>query len=243
MMKTQRCFWILWSALLIFGILGSSAEAKILKWKDDTGKVFFTDDISKVPAQYRTDEHKKKLKRKFSPKGRASSKSSGVAEGKETSIEDVAPPESGGGQLKISDDAGEEKSKKKKPPIPHEGLIMETKAFLEQDVKAMDKLVSVFPSMNEKNGKYLALPLKKTVGKRMEIAAKIDQAEAPGLQPIADFLLDSAKKDEKFEVGGEDYLERIQQLHVRVKSELSRKKLYLKDLEDKLKKEEDTEEK
>jgi hypothetical protein len=40
-------------AIIIFLLFSGSALAQILKWTDEKGNVYFTDDMSKVPEKYR----------------------------------------------------------------------------------------------------------------------------------------------------------------------------------------------
>ena len=50
-------FYVFLMTALAGGYLTSPADAKIYKWKDNSGKTHFTDSPSKVPAQYRNQIH------------------------------------------------------------------------------------------------------------------------------------------------------------------------------------------
>ncbi|NIR54419.1 MAG: DUF4124 domain-containing protein, partial [Nitrospinaceae bacterium] len=57
---SSKVFWGIAVFLLAVGVTPS--HSKIFKWKDDKGKVHFTDDISKIPFKYRNRDKTKTLK-------------------------------------------------------------------------------------------------------------------------------------------------------------------------------------
>lgn len=52
-MNFPKILMTVFSGFLIFTLLDHPADAKIYKWKDENGKIYFTDSLSKVPYKYR----------------------------------------------------------------------------------------------------------------------------------------------------------------------------------------------
>ena len=46
---------------ILLHLSGDESEAAIYKWKDESGKIYFTDDQNRVPEEFREEYYKKKL--------------------------------------------------------------------------------------------------------------------------------------------------------------------------------------
>ncbi|WP_282012355.1 aspartyl protease family protein [Nitrospina watsonii] len=60
MIKIAAC--LLMASLAALSLDSTPASAKIYKWKDDTGKLHFTDSLSKIPLKYRQQQDVKTLR-------------------------------------------------------------------------------------------------------------------------------------------------------------------------------------
>ena len=59
-MKFSKFLFFTFSILLIFILLDHPADAKIYKWKDENGKIHFTDSPEKIPFKYRKNIKEKR---------------------------------------------------------------------------------------------------------------------------------------------------------------------------------------
>jgi hypothetical protein len=46
---------------ILLHLSGDESEAAIYKWKDESWEIYFTDDLNRVPEEFREEYYKKKL--------------------------------------------------------------------------------------------------------------------------------------------------------------------------------------
>ena len=56
----HKIIFLIFGAILLH-LSGDGCEAAVYKWKDETGKIHFTDDPNRVPEVFRKEHFKRKL--------------------------------------------------------------------------------------------------------------------------------------------------------------------------------------
>ena len=205
----------------------ASAVAGIYKWRDDQGKLHFTDSKSKIPLKYR--ENVQKLR--------------GVAEPKPEPVEEPASePEKGGKEKEAvaSEPAagggnGAEKEPEKEEQDPKLVAILKaTIKFLEDKNREHTRLIK-FVKPDKQNGRYYIVAIRKGVGKKTQMVEKLKGFKLPSLKRARRFLKSSLLQDKQVKIGGEDYLERLQRLKQRLEREIMTQKKIIKKLKSDLK--------
>ena len=181
------------------------AQAKLYKWKDDSGATHYTDNENNIPFKYRKKESLEKLKGLSKPrstKGTPDEKSENIPEN--LSEEEIAQEE----------EVIEEQ-------VENESIIFlkEVKTFLEVEISKHQKILKAVPA-DELNGKYIIMPLKARANKKFTLAEKIKKSRIKALKPVSQYLISSASIDQRGELGGNDYLARIVEARNRMESDI-----------------------
>lgn len=180
------------------------ASAVIYKWKDDNGKVYYTDDLNRVPLQYRSKPPLEVLRGTSEPPSAPKSPEPGEVEGKSKKAE---KPATAGKKS-----ADSKKLAAEKPNI--EAAI----AHFESEAKRDEQLLTIQPNML--NGKYFVLGIQQLLPAKKALAEKIDKSESPILKVAAEFLKSSIAQDEQDNVPGDQMPSRGEPVFNRLKAEL-----------------------
>jgi len=202
----------------------ASAVAGIYKWRDDQGKLHFTDSKSKIPLKYR--ENVQKLRGVAEPKPEPVEE---PASGPEKEKEAVASePAAGGGN-------GAEKEPEKEEQDPKlVAMLKATIKFFEDKNREHTRLIK-FVKPDKQNGRYYIVAIRKGVGKKTQMVDKLKGFKLPSLKRSRRFIKSSLLQDKQEKIGGEDYLERLQRLKQRLEREIMTQKKIIKKLKSDLK--------
>lgn len=221
-MRLKLCFGLLIVALLLSA---SSVAAGVYKWRDDAGRLHFTDDKNKIPLQYRSSGMEK-MKGMIEP----SAPPKPAAPPAET-VKDPSAVENPDGTAETEPPAIEEEKD------PTEGMdpkllaiLQETKKFLEGENRAHKRLID-FVEPDLKNGRYYVTDVRKRIASKKALIKKLNKFKLPSLQQARSFIKNSLILDANEKIGGEGYEGRIIKLKKRLASQMATKKLIIKLLE------------
>ncbi len=199
--------------------------AGIYKWKDDQGKVHFTDDKSRIPLKYRG--HLEKFRGVTEPKPEPVEEPVDAEKGQETvAPEPVVAEDKGTGEEK---GPGEETGEKKKN-LKLVATLKETIKYLEDNNRGHQRMIK-FVKPDVQNGRYYILSIRKGVGQKKQMIEKLDDFKQPSLKSARRFLKSSLFQDKSEKIGGDDYLERVQRLKQRLEKEIRSKNKIIKKLQ------------
>lgn len=203
------------------------ASAKLYKWKDDQGATHYTDNENNIPLKYRSKDKIERLK------GMSSPRKLGSVAPKETPGEE--PVEEGAGEEETPEagTGGEEEGGSSEADSETLAFLTEVKSFLELELSKHRRLLQAVPA-DEKNGKYLIMPVKANAPKKFAMADKIKESGLKALKPVSRYLLTSAELDSEGRVGGENYLGRIVDLKARMEREVLEKEKLVKIVDDEI---------
>jgi hypothetical protein len=179
---------------LIFGVTllhlsGDGSEAAVYKWKDETGKIHFTDDPNRVPEEFR----KEYFKRNFFPPI-SKSKSPIKAEEKSDQEKEGVASES-------KEDTEKEESKKDEELTAAEKSAAEAIiAFFEEDIPRYDEIYKIIPGYRN-NGirkwKTLQRTTVATIPQMQALVEQISTFERPLFKEITLFLQKAIEANEE----------------------------------------------
>ncbi len=184
--KTGAWLWLILAAWTF--ALPQTAAAGIYKWKDETGRVHFTDSLQKIPEKYRKGTKVKKMKMRPLP------------------APPVKPmPQANEGQ---GDASGSADSQNAPGAAASEGdakMMQETIAFLNQDIERYKKYEDYVPQRRSalmlRNEIVGALPAKEA------LLEKLKTSESASLKAAQAFLKASIAKD--LEAKKQEYPKRL----------------------------------
>lgn len=213
--------WVGVVSIFIFCFTVQPASAKIYKWKDDTGKVFFTDDESKIPAKFRKGNSIKKV-REVRPV------SGGTGGGTSSS----------GGSADPVADTEEEKpagilSAKDKT------IVKSAVALLKKEV-AKDKTIVKF-TLSDRKAKNIVRQLQSAIPEKKKVLADLEKVKAPEAGATAGFLKTSITADEALSVNMPRVRNRVAQEQGRLRGEITKANQLTRQLDDALKKSDELE--
>ncbi len=211
----------------LFWLFQASAVAGIYKWRDDQGKLHFTDDRSKIPLKYR--ENVEKLKGVSEPKPPKPSMGQGESSGKGETVvpTETVQEEASTGSAESSEKAPE-KSKYSKEQI---ALLKQVKVFLTREWATKVKIVeNIEPT--KLNGKYYVSASKKSIPKKKQMVKKLRDAVIPSLREVRAYLKKSYIQDlaEK-QREDDEMMVKVQRIRKRMEADVIKEK----ELLDKLK--------
>lgn len=184
----HKIIFLIFGAILL-NLSGDRCEAAIYKWKDETGKVHFTDDLNRVPEEFRKEYFKRKL-----PPTIPKSKSPIKHEKKSNQEKEGVAPES-------EEDIEEKESKK------DEGLTAAEKSaadalitFFKEDIPRYDEIYKIPPGYRL-NGirkwKTLQRTVVATIPQKEALVEQISVFERPLFKEITRFLQKAIEADEE----------------------------------------------
>jgi len=184
--------------------------AGIYKWKDDQGKVHFTDDKSRIPLKYRG--HLEKFK--------------GVREPKPEPVEaeqeeEAVAPEAG--EKAAAEKAAAEKAAEREKTAELVAALKETKKFLEYENASNERLIK-FVKPTKFHGRNYMNEVRKKLPRKKKLAEKLSKFKDSVLIMANSYLTKTIALDESEKMGGAGYLERILALNQRLKTQVETKK-------------------
>ncbi len=195
--------------------------AGIYKWKDDQGKVHFTDDKSRIPLKYRG--HLEKFKGVTEPKPEPV---------KAEEEEEAVAPEPGAAEEK----AAAEKAAEKEKTAEIVAALKETKKYLEYENASNERLIK-FVKPTKFHGRNYMNEVRKKLPRKKKLAEKLSKFKDSVLIMANSYLTKTIALDESEKMGGEGYLERILALRQRMKTQVETKKKIIRRIQARLKKE------
>lgn len=219
--------------LALLWLFQSSAVAGIYKWRDDQGKLHFTDSKSKIPLKYRGNIQK--FKGVVEPKPEpVAEPPAAVEEEKETVPEPEAVNEK-----TAEEKAAEEKAAKEKA-AQLVAALKETQRFLENENLAHERLMK-FVEPTEVNGLNYMNEVRRRLSEKKRLIEKLSKFEAPSLVKANAYLTESAALDDSEQIGGKGYLERILALRQRMKTQIENKKKIIRRIQKQIRAQRDKE--
>ena len=214
-MRLKLCFGLLIVALLLSA---SSVGAGVYKWRDDAGKLHFTDDKNKIPLQYRSRGAEKMKGMIESPAPKKPVMPAGTVKDP-TAVEN--PDETAG----TEPPAIEEKKDPTEGMDPKlKAILKETKNFLENENIRYEYLVTSVKPDKLNGGRAYVNAVYKFLDAKKKLVQKLRKFKLPSLNVAQQYLQRSAQRDRKIKVGGEDYIEQLERLKKRMKSGIKTKK-------------------
>jgi len=211
-------------SLAVLWLFQTPLWAGIYKWKDDQGKIHFTDDKSRIPLKYRGQLEK--FKGVVDPSARGSGPSADPAaagpdaEAEAGSEAPAAAVEKPG--------KGPEKSKYSKEQI---ALLKKVKTYMTREWAAHVRLVNnIKPT--KINGKYYVSSARKSATGKKGIINQIGGSAIPSLVEVKKFLKKSRVNDTKIKMGNLEMMEKVRRIKEIIDAEIPQQKALI----DKLKK-------
>ena len=207
--------------LAVWWLCQTPLWAGIYKWKDDQGKIHFTDDKSRIPLKYRGQLEK------FKGVVEPSQGQSGASAAPETGSDEEAA-----GEETPSAGDGEQASKpppKSKYTKKQIALLKKVKAYMTKAWAANVRLVNnVEPT--ELNGKYYIASQRKSAPQKKGMIKQIGASEIPTLKEVKKFLKKSSLNDDRLEVGNPPFMEKVQKIRQTLEGEIPIQKGFIEQL-------------
>ena len=218
-MRLKSWFGLSIVTLLLLALLSaSSVWAVVYKWTDDQGKLHFTDDKSNIPLQYRTPDRIERPKGMFEPP--APKKPEVPA----AEVEDPHAAANPDETAAIEAPAAEVEEEPKEAMDPELAAILnETKTILENENKQYQHLINKV-KLNKFAGKAYMGVIEAYLDPKKKLVQKLRKFKLRSLKAAQKFLQRTAQQDKGIEVGGEDYIERLEELKRRMKMNIKIKK-------------------
>jgi len=194
--------------------------AGIYKWKDDQGKVHFTDDKSRIPLKYRG--HLEKFK--------------GVTEPKPKPVEAEQEKEAVAPDPGAEEKAAAEKAAEKEKTAELVAALKETKKFLEYENASNERLIK-FVKPTKFHGRNYVNEIRKKLPRKKKLAEKLSKFKDSVLIMANSYLTKTIALDESEKMGGAGYLERILALRQRMQTQVATKKQIIRRIQARLNKE------
>jgi len=171
--------FVILGALVFFACQSFAGVSSIYKWKDERGKVHFTDDPLKIPLHYRSGPGLEKI-RSLPPR-----KSNSQKPENKTGADGTAEGQTGQGENTDDPDA----DKKTEEFAAMRGAL----SFLENDVKRYKKYADYVPQ--HRHAVLLRDEIVNVIPAKETLAKKLGQSDSKLLKQISSYLKTSLKKD------------------------------------------------
>ncbi len=209
--------------LAVLWLCQTPLSAGIYKWKDDQGKIHFTDDKSRIPLKYRMQLEK--FKGVVEPSQGKSSPSAGSDAGsdEEAAMGEETPPAGGGEQASKPPP----KSKYNKEQI---ALLKKIKTGMVKMWAGNVKLVKhIEPT--KLNGRYYLASQRKAASKKKGMIKQIGGSDIPSLKAVKKFLKRSSVKDTRLKIADPPFMEKVQTIRKTIETEIPIQKGLIEQLE------------
>jgi hypothetical protein len=215
----HKIIFLIFGAILL-SLSGDGCEAAVYKWKDETGKIYFTDDPNRVPEEYRKEYYKRKL-----PPAIPKSKS----------------------PLKLEEKSNQEKegvTSEKEEPKKDEELTAAEKsaaeaviAFFKEDIPRYDEIYKIPPGYRN-NGirkwKTLKRTAVATIPQKQALVEQVSAFERPLFKEIILFLKKAIEADEEVATYGalisKNTRPRVNKLASRLNAQAAREEKFIEQL-------------
>jgi Domain of unknown function (DUF4124) len=199
--------------LTVLWLFQTPLYAAIYKWKDDQGKLHFTDSKSKIPLKYR--DQFEKFRGVAEPSPKESGSPAGAAAGSEKGETEASQGETEG-ESAGSAEKPPEKSKYSKKQIE---LLKKVKDNLTKIWASSVKLVKhIEPT--KLNGKYYIASQRKSASQKKAIIKQIGASEIPSLKKVRKFLKKSSVNDAKINMGDPAFMEKVQRIRQAIEGDI-----------------------
>ena len=168
---------IVFSGIFLFTLQGFAGVSNIFKWKDDQGKVHFTDDPLKIPSRYRSPDQVEKRRALPAPKSRPVAPSPAVTK-------------------KQIEDQGEDAAKSEETDSNEEQAAMqEAINFLKSDIQRYEKYKDFIPQI--RHHRALKQDIVAVLPQKEALKEKLGKQNSVLLKDISGFLKKSLQLDHK----------------------------------------------
>ncbi|MCZ6541415.1 MAG: DUF4124 domain-containing protein [Nitrospinae bacterium] len=208
--------------LAVLWLCQTPLSAAIYKWKDDQGKIHFTDDKSRIPLKYRGQLEK--FKGVVEPsQGKSGASAAPDAGSDEEAAMGEETPSAGGGEQASKPPP---KSKYTKKQI---ALLKKVKANMTKIWAGNVKLVKhIKPT--KVNGKYYLASQRKAASQKKGMIKQIGASEIPTLKEVKKFLKRSSVNDTKLKMGNPPFMEKVQKIRQTIEAEIPIQKGFIEQL-------------
>jgi hypothetical protein len=172
------------SALVFFTSQSFAGVSSIYKWKDEQGKVHFTDDPLKIPLNHRLDPNLEKIR---SLPARKSNSKKTMSKGNADATADDQKEENDQTDDQGSDD---KKAKKKKNEL---AAMRNALGFLKSDVQRYKKYEDYVPQ--RRHAIVLRNEIVEVIPAKEALAKKLGKSDSALLKQIGSYLKTSLQKD------------------------------------------------
>ncbi len=171
--------FVVLGVLVFFSCPGFAGVSSIYKWKDEQGKVHFTDDPLKIPRQYRSDPNLEKI-RGLRPSKPGSKKTTARAGADNTAKDQDEPGE--------KTDESDKENKEKQLADMQAALN-----FLKSDVQRYKKYDDFVPQ--HRHAVVLRDEIVNGIPAKEALAKKLGKSDSALLKQVSDYLKTSLQKD------------------------------------------------
>jgi hypothetical protein len=178
---------IILGALLFFASHSFAGVSSIYKWKDEQGKVHYTDDPLKIPPRYRSDPNLEKI-RGLPSKKSSSKKTVSKASGDNADQKDQSNATGDPNANDNKDDEKKADDKKKELAAMQDALN-----FLKNDVQRFKKYEDYVPQ--HRHAVVLREEIVNVIPAKEALAKKLGKTDSTLLKQVSSYLKTSLQKD------------------------------------------------
>jgi len=171
-------------ALVFFTSQSFAGVSSIYKWKDEQGKVHFTDDPLKIPLHHRADPNLEKIR------SLPSAKSSSPKNASKGNPGNTAEDQKEEGNQTDDQDSDEKKADKKKKEL---SAMRDALGFLKSDVQRYKKYEDYVPQ--HRHAVVLRDEIVNVIPAKEALEKKLGKSDSALLKQVSSYLKTSLKKD------------------------------------------------
>lgn len=228
---------------LLFGVTlmhlpGNESEAAIYKWKDESGKIYFTDDINRVPEEFRKEHFKRKLPSPI-PKSKSPIK-----------VEEISNQEKEGAISENQEEIEKESQKDEELTAAEKSAAEAVIAFFKEDIPRYDRLYKIPPSYGNtgiRKWRKLKSAVVSTIPQKQTLMKQVSISERPLFKKLTLFFQKTIEADEKIAKRGIPISKNtrpiVNRLSSRLQSQAASEEKFIEQLEEALAGSEDPEKK
>ncbi len=229
MLKFAQYSWrVAGVALVLLWLFQTFALAAIYKWRDDNGKMHFTDDRSKIPLKYQQDLLK--FKGAPPPPGTAKGEAAEGESEEESEEQSEASMSPGPGT-----EAAADSSQQQPPPKPKNKYTadeMKVMAMVYQSLMSIwgthVRLVSEMEVIQKNLVRY-AQTAEQSATQKKTMYKTIGKWEIPILLKVRSYLKRTIKKDRRLKKDSDDLMKKVKTYYKRLMSEIPKERELLEE--------------